>query len=259
MGLLVRTTQWVFRRFCNSSDRYHIAQRCYLWTLKAFRRTHEQDFLVFRSFKKSAPLFVDVGANVGQAAVSISVILPEARIISFEANRTLEPEIERTKQMLGDKFEFRMCALGPENTTMNLIVPKFGNLSVETRASLARSSFAGSGQSTEEIEVDVLRFDDLNLRPDVIKIDVEGFEAEVLKGMTKTIGELRPIMLIEKSESFLACRDILAPFDYEFFVRSDKTGKLIPSEMHQEAVNFFAIPKNSDQFNSDIFDRTVMQ
>ena len=48
-----------------------------------------------------------------------------------------------------------------------------------------------------KIAIDVKTLDSFNLQPDFIKIDVEGFEYQVLLGSEKTINDHRPILLIE--------------------------------------------------------------
>jgi alpha-mannosidase len=59
-------------------------------------------------------------------------------------------------------------------------------------------SFSNSG-----IEINVERLDDIlvtSIIPKIIKIDVEGFELNVLKGAKRTIQEAKPILLIEASD-----------------------------------------------------------
>jgi len=48
-----------------------------------------------------------------------------------------------------------------------------------------------------EHTVDILPLDELNLSPDVIKIDTEGYDLEVLLGLKGTIERCRPVILIE--------------------------------------------------------------
>ena len=52
-----------------------------------------------------------------------------------------------------------------------------------------------------KIEVDIVTIDSLVARgeippPDVVKLDVEGAEADVLAGMDATLGSARPILLV---------------------------------------------------------------
>ncbi len=56
----------------------------------------------------------------------------------------------------------------------------------------------------EEVRIETSRLDDLNIG-DVgfIKIDVEGFEQEVIEGARATIARDRPVILVEMEERFL--------------------------------------------------------
>jgi FkbM family methyltransferase len=51
-------------------------------------------------------------------------------------------------------------------------------------------------------QVEALALDDLGITPDLVKIDIEGYEARALAGATKTLAD-RPPMLVEVSEPLL--------------------------------------------------------
>jgi hypothetical protein len=57
----------------------------------------------------------------------------------------------------------------------------------------------GEHPFTERVmDIDVVALDDLGIPPpSVVKIDVEGFEIEVLKGMRRMLAEHRPIVICE--------------------------------------------------------------
>jgi hypothetical protein len=55
---------------------------------------HERDFNVLASIPAPAQeCFVDIGANHGQSIESILLLQPDARIVSFEANRPLAQKL----------------------------------------------------------------------------------------------------------------------------------------------------------------------
>lgn len=71
------------------------------------------------------------------------------------------------------------------------------------------------GSSTEEVQM--VRIDDLGLgRIDIIKIDVEGFELEVIKGAKETIRKYRPRIILETHSRSLkeSCLDMLSGLGY---------------------------------------------
>ena len=47
------------------------------------------------------------------------------------------------------------------------------------------------------MDVDVVTLDSLSLKPNLIKIDVQGAELDVLKGGCGTISNFRPVIFIE--------------------------------------------------------------
>jgi hypothetical protein len=74
----------------------------------------------------------------------------------------------------------------------------------------------GLSRPVKTVSID--RYCDLhNLRPDLVKVDVEGGEEQVLRGMALTLDEPRtPSFLIEthSEPSLLACQQLLRPFGY---------------------------------------------
>jgi hypothetical protein len=64
----------------------------------------------------------------------------------------------------------------------------------------------------EHVSVVAKRLDSLNLRPDIIKIDVEGSESRVIQGGLATIEACRPIIMAESLDS--EALDALRLFKY---------------------------------------------
>lgn len=52
----------------------------------------------------------------------------------------------------------------------------------------------------EQIEVDVRAGDELGLRPEVVKVDVEGAEHDVLLGLRGTLEATKPTLLVDNSD-----------------------------------------------------------
>ena len=49
------------------------------------RTPHEPDFLFFKNFQQYPALFIDVGANIGNSALSVHFVCPKWRVVSFES------------------------------------------------------------------------------------------------------------------------------------------------------------------------------
>ena len=64
-------------------------------------------------------------------------------------------------------------------------------------------------------EIKTITIDKLSLKPDLIKIDAEGYEFEIVKTAIKTINRTKPILIIEfNSNSFDKLNNLLLRLDY---------------------------------------------
>lgn len=145
---------------------------------------------------------LDIGANVGRFAITARKLFPEAQIYAFEP---LPDCLEKAKQLMhGDpRFTPVNVALGvePGDATFyrNAASPSSSLLKV-TRTHT--TSYPGTGDTAEvRITVDTLdrvasRFDFAT--PMFVKIDVQGFEEQVLRGGEATFRRAS-VLLIETS------------------------------------------------------------
>ena len=150
-------------------------------------------------------LFIDVGANIG--TISQALIASNKNVVSFEPQSYLYKILN-----YNCKNQSYQVALGSYNGITSM--PKvnyssmfnFGGVSIKHKALLR-----------EEIEIKTLdsyNFNDV----DVIKIDVEGYEEEVLKGSIETIKRCKPILYIENDrvEYSESIYEILRSLGYEW-------------------------------------------
>ena len=73
-----------------------------------------------------------------------------------------------------------------------------GERDFDGRERLAESGFDAADKTGYRlVEVRVVPLDSFSLKPDLIKLDVEGFEQQALKGLEKTLRFQRPALLIE--------------------------------------------------------------
>lgn len=192
----------------------------YRWTLFTvnimrflLRKPHEPDFAAFAKFPDRPGLFLDIGASIGQSALAFRVFNRRAPILSIEANASHEAELRLVRALLRG-FDYMICAAGEATATGTLHLPVFRGLPLTGEASLQREAVmdpwwvretVGSSEDEPieviEVPVTIRRLDDLRLEPAFVKIDVEGAEPQVLRGMTETIERHRPIFLIEDAGS----------------------------------------------------------
>ena len=141
---------------------------------------------------------LDVGANIGLLAVPILASNSQCRVISFEPSPNATRWLERTIQgsAARDRWELVRCAVGEKKGKSDFASgsPRMGMYDGLRR----------TGRATCEniSEVEVTTLDDewaKRGKPqiDVIKIDVEGAEAEVLLGASELIKAQKPPILTE--------------------------------------------------------------
>lgn len=238
MGLNV-TPRWItrlVRRHVASAYLYGLLRSIMLAGQWGIRRPDEPDLLfIGRIPQCDGELILDIGANGGQSAVALGFIRPQARIVSYEPVRTLWPELARVKILLGRRFEFRRYGLGNAAGTFTLHVPVCGELPMTTRASISEDAAkrscldlertVGLPTRIETMAVEVRKGDDEDLRPIAIKIDVEGAEHEVLQGLAVTIQKCRPLVLLEKSESFESCALFFEGLGYDILTAKAESGR----------------------------------
>ncbi|MEX2622922.1 MAG: FkbM family methyltransferase [Acidimicrobiia bacterium] len=141
-------------------------------------------------------VFLDVGANVGLVAIPVAKRLRElgvGKVIAAEPSRDVVSQLVTNVALNGLEqwLDIKTVALGASPGSMTLRAGK-----VEADSGLR--SLAGDGQAIAQ--VDVTTIDDLCSRlpspPTIAKIDVEGWEVEVLSGATRLLSEFPPRLII---------------------------------------------------------------
>lgn len=168
------------------------------------------------------PVFVDIGANVGQHSLFMSRLA--SRVHSFEpfspVRERLLHQIELNKLQ---HITVHPVGLSDANTRLPFFAPTGRNMGI--------GSFDASTTSKGNVsigELELVRGDDYFLmqgigRIDLLKMDVEGFEKPALQGLRETLRRTRPLIVCEvtygKELSFKSHQDLLdhLPPDYELF------------------------------------------
>jgi FkbM family methyltransferase len=219
---------------------HRLVRRGRLLARYALRRPHEPDFAVFGLFADRPGLFLDVGANAGQSALSFRLFNRSAPILSIEPNIAHERDLRFLRRILR-RFDFVICAAGDANGRLTLHVPTYRSVPVTGQGSTRRDvaerarwlrtrlgSRAAGDIGVAEQEVEVRRLDDLRLEPGFVKVDVEGSELPVLRGLADTLRRHRPVLLIERTEEVSALGDFLRELGYEAFVFVARQRRLEP-------------------------------
>ncbi len=188
-------------------------------------RPHEPDFAGF-SLLPGDGLFLDIGASIGQSALSFRIFKKVSPIISLEPLPEHEDDLRFVSRII-DGFSFRMFGASDMTGVRTLCVPAIGDYRLPAESALDREAVETVIERLEseghdprrlgihETEVSLRRIDELGLDPQFVKIDVEGAELAVLKGMEETLQRFHPALLIEWSDSQPAVAELLDEYGYE--------------------------------------------
>lgn len=196
-----------------------------------FSGCHECDALAFfKDVLKSQEdsVYLDIGANVGHHALFASRFA--SQVYAFEPYQSVREKLNEKLELnkIGN-VKVLPLALGDKTETKRFFAPPDANLGT--------GSFVEkySEQNTADQLLEICRLDDIFAelgigRADLVKIDVEGFEKQVLAGAGKMLELMRPIVLFENSmyleDALHSLQDVkdIFPEDYLFY-RFSHSGK----------------------------------
>ena len=180
---------------------------------------HEADVIrVFRCFLTQHSVVLDIGANFGlYTALAGSIIRTHGRLYAFEGNPRVFASLQRT---LVANDLYPLANIVAANV---LVSDRSGRGVLHYSANLpsggTMSDVPLSGGMRCSVEVEMTTIDEFlpsNLPVDLVKIDVEGHEPLVLRGMERTIARSPDIrIIIEFAETLLTHTQSPAEFvDY---------------------------------------------
>jgi len=166
----------------------------------------------YASFLKPGNLVFDVGANLGNRVEAFLAI--GCKVVAVEPQGFCRDFL---KTKFGNQITLLPIALGEKPGQLPMFInaqsSTLSSLSTDWIAAMKNSRFKDNDwQKTEMVEVNTL--DNLIQTqglPHFVKIDVEGFELEVLKGLTKPIPFLSlEYTTPEQTQKLLACLELLS-------------------------------------------------
>ncbi|MES2699614.1 MAG: FkbM family methyltransferase [Pseudomonadota bacterium] len=140
----------------------------------------------------------DIGANVGTWARLAHSQFPDAQIHAFEPLQFHLPELRMFGSEI-DKLHIHPVALGSQPGSAMITVTDFSDASSLLPLAKKGADTWGISEKGHEV-IRVERLDDWIAAnqlamPDCLKLDVQGFELEVLKGARQTLPSVRNIIV----------------------------------------------------------------
>jgi FkbM family methyltransferase len=194
--------------------------------------------------------YLDIGANIGTIALPVAAACPKTSVVAVEAQRAVAA-ILATNAMVNHLYNVDVihAAAGPAPGLMPF---------PQARLGARETNFGVIGAHLDTLPTENVRVCTLDeIAPEntcFVKIDVEGFEPEVLKGAERLIRETRPVWLLESNpktmeparstmQTLFAAGYRLFWFYVPFVSPASKKLPRIPAN-HRGDMNFLALPPN---------------
>jgi FkbM family methyltransferase len=188
------------------------------------------------SLVKSGMTVLDIGANIGGTALTFSKIVgKEGAVIAFEPDKiNYQKALHNISLNDVSTIKLMNIGLGNENKTYKLYA-----VNDENRGMNRILEHSSAHPFTE---ISVRKLDDViaesgGKKVDLIKIDVEGFEMNVLRGAVSTLKTSKPVLFIElddnnlKEQQSTAAQLIAFLYSLNYTVYSAETDELLKEDM----------------------------
>ena len=170
----------------------------------------------------------DIGAHCGLISTLWCAAQPANRAFSFEPSPALVRRIAEIRDLnqFGDRMQINQAGIGEAESTASMLIDPVGGFVQSQHFDHTMWS------KPEAIEVSIESIqgasDRLGVIPDVIKLDIEGYEFEAINGSVGFLTEHRPTLFLELHLNYLEQRklspqrvvELLQQCGYAFFTYS---------------------------------------
>jgi FkbM family methyltransferase len=193
-------------------------------------------YLPYRKWLKTTDFrtIIDVGSYIGSFSFAMNLILPSAKIFSFEPIPQIYNELNKNFKSISNFYSFNV-ALGSNQKEMEFFENKFIPASSILASEDNLSSIFPETKEVNKIIIKMERLDDYASKivitsPVLLKIDVQGYEEEVLKGGLRfldkvdvVILEVSYIALYKNQSTFDSIYTLLKKNEFEYKGSLDST------------------------------------
>jgi FkbM family methyltransferase len=171
--------------------------------------TYEPEYGLLDSLLAEGDWTIDVGANIGHYTKRMSELVGEAgRVIAFEpVADTFSLLASNIRLYQHQNVSLFNAAVSDKSGITRILVPQFANGHPNYYEATVVSN--GDGFPVMTLAIDSL---DIPARVKLVKIDAEGHELSVLKGMEQLLRRDKPVLIVEVSGE--AVHSLLAELGY---------------------------------------------
>jgi FkbM family methyltransferase len=224
---------------------------CYIdWNVYFFGAYEKYELFLLKSLLQDTqkPIFLDIGANIGHHSLFLSQF--SHQVHAFEPYGLVRNQLEqKIKTNLIKNIQVHPVGLGLEDAELDFYAPKGSNTGTgsflashdaENNVLFGKLVIKAADQYIAQLSLNKI---------DVIKMDVEGFEKNVLKGMQGTFEKYRPILFMEYSaethQSFVNEAELMGLLPSNYLVRRVQVDRPLLYFFNQSQHYFDAFDFNS--------------
>ena len=179
--------------------------------LHLFREIERENHYAYDTFIKPGNIIFDIGANVGLHTYYFATKFRDTYVCSFEPLKANAEYIEGI---------ISLNKLGNIKVIKKAVGAETGLVFFDTYKNNHQGKIA---KAPSDLRVEIITLDDFikheNIKPDFIKIDVEGAESEVLAGFVNLVNEVKPVIIIElhTNDQSKQVAEFFRRLDYKIF------------------------------------------
>jgi len=186
-------------------------------------------------------LVLDVGANIGAHTLHLATLVgPKGRVMAFEptdfAFRKLRRNIDLNLSLTARVEAFRYFLTANDGASVPKAIYSSWPLAVESGLHAKHLGREMQTESAQARSLDSVLSEFADRKVQLVKLDVDGFECEVLRGATSTLRDARPIFVLELAPYVLEERGAsldqllfyFIPNGYHFY--DERTQRRLPSK-----------------------------
>jgi FkbM family methyltransferase len=192
------------------------------------KKREKESMLLFKRFINPGSVVIEVGGHIGYLSIYFSdIVKSDGRVYVFEPGKNNLPYIRKNIEglknlQLIEKAVGNKC--GKTKFYIENITGQNNSLMKDYKVLNKNKEFSFLSEKSreiEEVEIEITTLDNYcekeNIKPDFIKIDVEGAELSVLEGMVNCLRNYRPRIMLEVTRDIKAVLKILKEEKYLVF------------------------------------------